>query len=204
MKKATVLFLSLGLAALCCRADDKDKTGQILKCTIDRGIEILKNKETGDEEKLKAYDELLTKNCHTELMAMLALGKEGWTAFTAEQRKEFVSAFLNVMTRSYYNKLNQVDVSNVSVEYRENIKVSDSKRTIKTVIKNSGEGFNVDYKFALRGSDWGIYDLEVEGISLISSYRSQFTDFLKTRSAADLLNELKNGSDKFNTESVVK
>lgn len=204
MKKHAVIFLALCLTTLFCRADGKEETRKMLGKTIDEGIAILKNKEASDEQKLNSYNKLLTENCHTKLMAMLSLGKQGWTSFKPEQQTEFISAFLNVMTRSYYSKLKQVDVSNVSVEYKDNIKVSESKRTLKTVMKNSGEAFNVDYKFALRKGVWAIYDLEVEGISLIASYRSQFTDFLKTKSPAELLAELKTSSDKFKVETVVK
>ncbi len=204
MTKRTFFFVSLFLAASICRADAQNETHNILSRTIDQGIAILKNRSTRDDEKLKAYDRLLTDNCHTELMAMLALGKSGWSAFNEAQRKEFVSAFLTVMTRSYYNKLRQVDVSHVAVEYRENVESGDNKRTLRTVMKNSGEVFSVDYKFALRNGTWGIYDLEVEGISMIASYRSQFTDFLKNKSVTDLLDELKNNNSRFDAERVVK
>ena len=204
MKKYAVVFLSFCLAAVCCRADEQSETQEILSRTIDKGIAILKDKETSDKQKLESYDKLLTENCHTELMAMLSLGKDGWVSFNPEQRKEFISAFLGVMTRSYFNKLSQVDVSHVSVDYKENVKTGATKRTLKTVMKNSGEGFNVYYNFALREGTCGIYDLEVEGISLIASYRSQFTDFLKTKSASDLLAELKNNSEKFDSKTVVQ
>lgn len=202
MKKTKAIFFAICAAALICHADEKSETQKILSRTIDTGISILKNKESSDESKLKAFDKLLKDNCHTELMGMLALGKKGWVSFKPEQRKEFISAFLGVMTRSYYSKLKQVDVSHVSVDYKDNIKTGRNKRNIKTVMKNSGEGFDVDYKFALRKGSWAIYDMEVEGISLIASYRSQFTDFLKTKSAADLLSELKNNSARFDAEVV--
>jgi len=204
MRKSKLYFIALCLSAILCRADAGEDTRKMLEATIDRGIEILKNKASSDEEKLKAYDALLTEKCHTELMAMLALGRTGWTALNASQRQEFIAAFLSVMTRSYYNKLSQVDVSNVAVDYKENIEVSESRRTLRTVMKNSGDGFNVDYKFALRDGDWAIYDLEVEGISLVASYRSQFNDFMKTKSAVELLNELKNNNRKFEAECVVQ
>ncbi len=204
MKKRTLLCVALCLTAFFCRADAQRETHKILSRTIDRGIAILKDTRATDDEKLKAYDRLLTDNCHVELMAMLALGRAGWTALSAGQQKEFIAAFLAVMTRSYYNKLGRVDVSHVSVDYGENIDAGANKRTLKTVMKNSGSGFNVDYKFALRNDAWGIYDIEVEGISLIASYRSQFTDFLKSRPAAELLDELKNNNTRFDTASVVK
>jgi phospholipid transport system substrate-binding protein len=135
---------------------------------------------------------------------MLALGKKGWVSFMPDQRVEFTKAFITLMTRTYYNKLSQADVTNVKVTYKDNIEVSKSKRTLKTVMSNSDEGFDVDYKFALRQDHWAIYDMEIEGISLIASYRSQFTDFLKTRSAADLLTEMQSNEQKFTAKTVVK
>ncbi|MFO7937171.1 MAG: ABC transporter substrate-binding protein [Kiritimatiellia bacterium] len=202
MKTLSFITAAVLLGTVFCRAGEQRETRKILSLTIDQGIAILKNKESSDEQKLDSFDKLLTEKCHTELMAMLALGKKGWISFSPEQRKEFVSAFLKIMTRSYYNKLKQVDVSRVSVDYKENVKTGKSKRILKTVMSNSSEGFKVNYKFALRKGEWRIYDLEVEGISLIASYRSQFTDFLKTKSPADLLSELRDDSAKFEAEVV--
>lgn len=204
MKKKRVVLFALCVAAFISRGDEKSETHAVLSRTLDAGIAILKNKESSHEQKLDAYNKLLIENCHTDLMAMLALGKAGWTALKAGQRDEFVSTFLSVMTRSYYNKLNQIDVSGVAVDYRENLKTGKTKRTLKTVMKSSGDGVVVDYKFTLRRGRWAVYDLEVEGISLIASYRSQFTDFLKTKSALELLTELKQNSKQFDTDTVVK
>lgn len=187
-----------------CQADAAKETRTMLENTINQGLEILKCSESSDEQKLKAFDGLLLKNCHTDLMSMLSLGKSGWEAFTPEQRTEFTTAFVNLMTRTYYTKLKQADVSAVVVDYKDNIEVSSSKRSIKTVMGQAGDGFNVDYKFALRKDRWAIYDMEVEGISLIASYRSQFTDFLKSKSAAALLAEMQSNEQEFSAKTIVK
>ncbi len=202
MRKLIALGVALCLTAQLCRGGADEDTRLTLERTIDKGVAILKNKAISDQDKLKAFDTLLSQNCHTELMAMLSLGRAGWTALDKKERDEFVKAFLGVITRSYYNKLSQVDVSHVAVDYLDNIKLSDTRRMIRTVMKNSGEGFKVDYKFALRDKSWAIYDIEVEGISLIASYRSQFDDFIKSSSASALLNELKNNNRRFEAEAV--
>jgi phospholipid transport system substrate-binding protein len=202
-----LIFLSLVMfitTDICLADDALGVTECILKSTINQGIDILKNKESSDEQKLQSFDTLLAEKCHTDLMSMLALGKKGWVSFMPDQRVEFTKAFITLMTRTYYNKLSQADVTNVKVTYKDNIEVSKSKRTLKTVMSNSDEGFDVDYKFALRQDHWAIYDMEIEGISLIASYRSQFTDFLKTRSAADLLTEMQSNEQKFTAKTVVK
>ena len=203
-KAGVILGLALFLTAGLCRADAKIETEKILKETINQGIEILKNKETNDDQKLKAFDILLQGSCHTGLMSMLVLGKKGWGAFNSGQRNEFTASFVKLLTRTYYSKLKQADVTDVEIEYKENIEVSKSKRLIKTVMGESGEGFEVDYKFGLRKGRWAFYDMEVEGISLIASYRSQFTDFLKTKSPAELLKEMKSNQQKFTAKAVVK
>jgi phospholipid transport system substrate-binding protein len=202
MRKLIALGVALCLTAQFCRGGADEDTRLALERTIDKGVAILKDKAICDQDKLKAFDTLLLQNCHTELMAMLSLGRAGWMTLDKKQRDEFVKAFLGVITRSYYNKLSQVDVSHFAVDYLDNIKLSDTRRTIRTVMKNTGDGFKVDYKFALRGKNWAIYDIEVEGISLIASYRSQFADFIKNSSASALLSELQNNNRRFEAEAV--
>jgi len=205
MNKITLAFLTAAFFSVTgfCGVDAKAETDNILKKTISQGIEILKGKETSDAQKLKLFDGLLDQSCHTDLMSMLALGRQGWGVFKTEQRKEFTIAFVNLMTRTYYSKLNQADVTNVKVEYKDNIEISKSKRTLKTLMSSSDNGFEVCYKFALRKGRWAVYDMEVEGISLIASYRSQFTDFLKSKSPAELLLEMKSNDEKFSAVKVV-
>jgi len=204
--KKTAIFLSAALLSVTgfCQDDAAKETRKILEETINQGVDILKCKESSDEQKLKAFDGLLLKSCHTDLMSMLSLGKSGWEIFSPEQRTEFTTSFVNLMTRTYYTKLKQADVTDVKIDYKDNIELSKSKRSIKTVMGQAGDGFNVDYKFALRNDRWAIYDMEVEGISLIASYRSQFTDFLKTKSAAALLTEMQSNEQEFTAKTIVK
>jgi len=178
-------------------------TREIVERTITRGIAILKDRETTDDQKMSAFDGLLEKNCHTELMSMLALGKTGWASLSAQQRGAFTKAFVDLIKRTYYGKLNQSDVTQVDVSYTDNTEVSATKRNVKTVMKNSGSDYHVDYKMAWRDDKWAIYDLEVEGISLIASYRSQFDDFLKSKTVAELIENLECKDQKFQMETVI-
>jgi len=206
MKKTALSVLALTLipTAAFCQQDAKSVTRAIVERTVTKGVAILKDRETTDAQKLSAFDSLLDENCHTDLMSMLALGKTGWASLNTQQRTQFTKAFVDLMKRTYYGKLNQTDVSHVEVIYKDNIEVSQSKRNLQTVMKNSGSGFNVDYKFALRNERWAIYDMEVEGISLIASYRSQFDDFLKRKSAAELIRSLESKDPSFQVETVIK
>lgn len=206
MKKTVTRFLTLTLFATMALAqeDAKQITQAIMERTLNQGIAILKESQTTDAQKLSAFDGLLEESCHTDLISMLALGKTGWAALDAQQRVEFTKAFFELVKRTYYAKLSQLDVSNVTIVYKENAELSATKRNITTTMKNTGSGFSVDYKFALRNERWAIYDMEVEGISLIASYRSQFDDFLKTKSSVELIKSLESKDQNFTVEAFVK
>ncbi len=206
MKKTAILILVLALitTAAFSQQDAKSVTRAIVERTVTKGVAILKDSQTTDAQKLSAFDSLLDENCHTDLMSMLALGKSGWDSLNTQQRTDFTKAFVDLMKRTYYGKLNQSDLSRVEVIYKDNIEITPTKRNLQTVMKNSTSGFNVDYKFALRNQRWAIYDMEVEGISLIASYRSQFDDFLKRRSAAELIRSLESKDPSFQVETVIK
>ncbi|MDD2598935.1 MAG: ABC transporter substrate-binding protein [Kiritimatiellae bacterium] len=206
MKKTITRALALALFATAALGQESAKlaTQAIMERTLNQGIAILKDSQTTDAQKLGLFDGLLEESCHTDLISMLALGKNGWAALDAGQRVEFTKAFFELMKRTYYGKLSQLDVTNVKVFYRDNIELGTAKRNIQTTMKNSGSGFSVDYKFALRNERWAIYDMEVEGISLLASYRSQFDDFLKTKSPAELIKSLESKDQSFTVDAFDK
>lgn len=166
-------------------------TQQLLQDTMDRGTEILTNGALSVDQKMEAFEVLLKERCHTELMAKLVLGKSGWAALTEEQKPEFVSAFIQMVTRSYYNKLNMADVSVVKIAYGENEELSPVKRTLKAQVSDASMSYGLEYNFAQIDGRWGIYDLKIEGISLLASYRAEYSDYLVQNSGESLIALLK-------------
>ncbi|MFA7172757.1 MAG: ABC transporter substrate-binding protein [Kiritimatiellia bacterium] len=206
MNKTIMRICALALFATAALGQEsaKSATQDIMERTLNQGIAILKDSQTTDAQKLGLFDGLLEANCHTDLISMLALGKAGWAALDAQQRVEFTKAFFELMKRTYYGKLSQLDTANVTIIYNENSEISATKRSIKTTMRNTGSGFSVDYKFTLRNERWAIYDMEVEGISLLASYRSQFDDFLKIKSPAELIKSLESKEQSFTVEAFDK
>jgi phospholipid transport system substrate-binding protein len=179
------------LAGLSFAQDAETITQDMLKHTIDRSTSILSDEETTVEQKQDAFDVLLLEVCQSDLMTKLALGRAGWVELSEEQRKEFISVFIQVLTRSYYNKMEMADISSVNISYTGNEKLSANKRKLTTVIADDVSSYRVEYMFANYGGRWGIYDMSIDGISLLTSYRSQFADNLKNHSAIELLEELR-------------
>jgi len=187
MKKILLVLVGLVVCSGFAAEDASEVTQRLLKETMDRGIEILKDASLDDDHKMTTFQGLLRERCHTELMAKLVLGKSGWTSLSEEQRPEFISAFIQMMTRSYYTKMSMADLSTVEISYAENEEISAKKRVLKAFIKDETDIYHLEYKFALIDDHWGIYDLVIEGISLLASYRSEYSDYLKQHSGAELI-----------------
>lgn len=190
--------LALILFPICvCLADGEKETRAILEKTIDKGVAILRDNSLDNDAKIKAFDTLLNESCHLELMAMLSLGKTHWIAFTPEQRVEFINSYTQLLIRSYYDKVKQVNPDQIAVEYSKNDPLSKTKRSLEAIMRTGDSTLKVVYKFTKRKTGWGVYDVEIEGVSLIVSYRSQFNDFLATRTPAELLAELNKDDNGF-------
>lgn len=182
--------------------DGREATQRLIERTVSRGIEILQDGTLDDAARLASFDDLLDEVCDLELMARLTLGRNGWAAFNREERREFTFSFRDLLKHSYYGKLAQQDATNFSVDYTANRKVSDTRRELAAVMRGGAYRFEVLYKFYLRDGKWLIYDIEVDGISLIASYRAQFADFLARRSPSDLLAELRRPESQFLPDDV--
>ncbi len=191
MKKFLLVWVGLFVCSGFVFADPASVTQQHLKETMDQSLEILKNAELSYDEKMFSFEALLKERCHSELMAKLVLGRTGWSKLSEEQHPEFISLFIQMVTRTYYSKMDMADVSDVVFSYKKNIELSAKKRLLETVVEDESGSYHVDYKFALIGEDWGIYDLQIEGVSLLASYRSEYSDYLKQHSGTDLIEMLR-------------
>lgn len=197
--RGILAFFVVPVLALAGRAGDDDAAAvrKALQRTIDAGVEILRDKTLDDAGRLARFDTVLAEACHLELMAKLALGKGGWAVFDDAQRESFVASFRDLIKRSYYGKVAQQDMESFAVEYTANEEIAKGKRSLAAMMKTRTSRIEVVYKFYVRDNIWRIYDVEVEGISLIASYRSQFDDFLANRTAAELLAEMKKSESCF-------
>jgi phospholipid transport system substrate-binding protein len=192
MRAGRIVLMAV-LASSVCLAEEAEQTRQVLERMIAKGIAILKDPQLDDAGKQKRFDGLLEESGHLELMAKLALGKNGWESLREADRPAFIKTFTDVVKRSYYDKLAGQDAATFTTEYTRNESLGKGKRALTAVMKSADTQIEVIYKLCLREERWGIYDVEVEGISLVASYRSQFDDYLAKHAPADLIAELKKG-----------
>ncbi|MFC1895951.1 phospholipid-binding protein MlaC [Thermodesulfobacteriota bacterium] len=113
-----------------------------------------------------------------------------WRIFTPKQRMEFTDVFSDFLGNTYLDKV-QGGYDQEQVSYLSDDTMSETKAVVKTAIKRSNGDIPLDYSVRLTDGAWRIYDVNIEGVSLVKNYRTQFNKFLINKSPAELIERLR-------------
>jgi phospholipid transport system substrate-binding protein len=120
--------------------------------------------------------------------ARRALGAH-WNARTPQEREEFVRLFADLLDRAYVGKIDLYQGE--KVRYAGDT-IEGDQATVKTrILTKQGSEMPVDYRMHLQGSRWLVYDVIIEGVSLVSNYRTQFNKVVQTESYQSLVQKLR-------------
>jgi phospholipid transport system substrate-binding protein len=118
-------------------------------------------------------------------MAKLSIGKAHWSKFNAKQRAEFTTFFTEQFQSFYIDKLDLF--SDEKVIFKPATVVKKRKVQVPTVLLSKGKEYSILYKMSNTRAGWKIYDIAIEGVSLVHTYRSQYNHILKSGKIEDLL-----------------
>jgi phospholipid transport system substrate-binding protein len=191
MKTLLFALLSLFILSTAVNADDKDAAERFLKCKLDAVFAVLQIEDLHQEAKKKAVIGIVTPMFDFALMAKLSLGKKYWPGLTATQQQRFTELFIKRLRDSYLENLTAYTDERVVYEPAVQAK---TKILIPTYLISKQKKISMHYKLYPSESEWKIYDVEIQGVSIIRSYRSQFSEILKNGTAEDLLLKLENST----------
>ena len=121
-------------------------------------------------------------------MSRRALGRH-WQELNESQQQEFVKLFADLLERAYVSKIEQY--SGEKIDYVGE-SVEGDMATVKTqIMTKQATQVPVDYRLLHKGDRWLVYDVLVEGVSLVLNYRTQFDHILQTSSYDELVRRLK-------------
>jgi phospholipid transport system substrate-binding protein len=121
-------------------------------------------------------------------MARRSLGTH-WNARTPEERREFVALFADLIDRAYFSKIDLYQGE--KVRYGSET-VDGDQATVKTaIIGKDGKEIPVDYRMHQSSGRWTVYDVNIQGISLVANYRTQFNRVVTTESYESLVQRLR-------------
>jgi len=168
-------------------ADDKDVAKKLLESKVESAIAVLQKNNLDQEEKNKHIIEIVTPLFDFPLMAKLSLGRKYWPGLTKEERQRFTELFTQRLKASYLDKLtlytDEKVVFKTPVQEKRKIK-------IQTELISKDNTISMLYKFHESTNSWLIYDIEIQGVSIISTYRSQFDQVLSKGTIDELLTKL--------------
>jgi len=174
-------------------ADDKKEAEEVLKGKLEAVILVLEKKALNEEIKKKEIAEIVTPMFNFSLMSKLTLGKKHWPGFTKEQKEKFTDLFTKRLKDSYLDKM--MLYTDEKIEYKESVQVG-KKVQIPTILTSKDNKISMLYKLYKSKQGWRIYDIEIQGVSLISTYRSQFDEILRNKTVDDLLAKLEKPENK--------
>ena len=163
-----------------------------LKGAIDRVVKIVEDPSLKGDDRVadrraavrKIADEIFDFN----EIARRALARH-WQPLTDKQRAEFVSLFSDLLERSYMSKIELYGGEKIQYVGE---RVDGEIATVATrIVTKNGTEVPIDYRLLKKGDRWLVYDVNIEGVSLVSNYRTQFNKIIQTASFEDLIQKLR-------------
>lgn len=181
-----VLFvLLLSAPAL---ADGPAEAGELVKTKVNSVMEILKDKTLDKAGRDEQIIQIVTPIFDYRAMAKLSLGKKHWPQLSKENQSAFSELFIARLKKSFLEKLNiYTDEQIVYGEPQQKGK----KVHVPTILISKDSRIEMLYKLYRKPEGWKVYDVEVGGVSVIQTYRSQFDDALNEGTIEGLLEKLK-------------
>lgn len=112
-----------------------------------------------------------------------------WRSLTPAQRSEFVETFSDLIERAYMSKIELY--SGEKIQYPGERVEGDVATVATRILTKKGAEVPIDYRMLKRGERWRVYDVSIEGVSLVASYRTQFNNVIRTSSYDELLRKMR-------------
>jgi phospholipid transport system substrate-binding protein len=193
MKRLLYAVLVLFITAQTGLTEDKNSAKKILAGKLDAAMVVLQKKDMGQQEKDRQIIEIVRPIFDFPLMAKLSLGRKYWPGLSKEHKVKFADLFIKRLEASYLEKLSLY--TDETVVYKTPVQ-NGRKVEIPTEVISKDKIISMTYKLYKSKRNWKIYDMEIEGISIIVTYRSQFDQILDKGTFDDLLLKLETPENK--------
>jgi phospholipid transport system substrate-binding protein len=184
----TTFFLcTLVLGPLLSREASAGPALDRLRTTVNQALEILKSGQAGETRRNMLRQTLLPR-FDFPVMARSALG-HNWNSFNPAQKDQFVKLFQRLMENNYIDKIESYQQA--QVQFISEVPQNDRVVLVTSVVHSSGQQHSMDYRLIARQGDWRVFDIVIEGVGLITNYRSQFSEILAQNGPDGLISMLR-------------
>lgn len=165
-----------------------------VKKTVDEVVKIVSDKELKKNDKKRR--QLLKKTISVIFdyneMAKRSMGKH-WNQRSAAEKKQFADLFASLLENSYASKIESYN--NEKIVYLKETQDGDYAELKSKVVTVKRDEFTLDYRMINENGTWMVYDVVIEGVSLVSNYRTQFNKIITTDGYPALVKKLQTKTD---------
>lgn len=155
---------------------------------LDNVFGILRSPDFNLDRDKQRIDDAVSIAFDSNTIAQSALAAN-YRELSAEQRAEFETLFFNILKSTYIERLDAYTDETVEITDEE---TDGNRGTVKSLVYTTNSDIAVDYSLRQRPNGWFIYDIIVEDVSLLSSYRSTYRSIIRRSGVDGLLNDLRN------------
>ncbi len=175
-----------------------DSPRKVVEGAISEIVEVMNQKGASEDDRRHRIAEIAYANFDFDTMSKLVIARP-WRKFTKEQRSEFVGEFKTHLARSYGRRLSRFEGVDVAVtsevaEQRGDVTINSE------VVGGQFGGVVIAYRMRGKTGRWLVIDVIIEGVSLVSNFRSQFKPIVSQGGAEELLRRLKDKNDVLQAE----
>jgi phospholipid transport system substrate-binding protein len=165
-----------------------------VKKTVDEVVKIVSNAEMkkNDTKRRQALKQAISVIFDYTEMAKRSLGRD-WNDRTPAERKQFVDLFATLLENSYADKIESYH--NEKIEYLNESVDGNYSEVRSNIITATHDEFSLNYMLINENGKWMVYDVVIEGVSLVSNYRSQFNRIISEQGYGELIKKLETRSE---------
>jgi phospholipid transport system substrate-binding protein len=176
---------------------------EAVRTTVSQALRVLRDEELKKpertDERVIRLKEIADSRFDYGEMAKRSLGGQ-WDKLGARDRQEFVDLFTELLTTTYAERINAYSDEEVTFLSEQ---LEGDHAEVKTVMVGKKTETLLDYRLMKKNDDWKAYDVVVDGISLVSNYRGQFTAILRSSSYEHLVEILRDKIAQYNVKTKI-
>lgn len=169
-----------------------------VKQAVDGVVKIISNTELrkDDARRRQELKKAISSIFDYTEMARRSLGRD-WNDRTPAEKKQFVDLFATLLENSYADKIESYN--HEKIEYLNESVDGDYAEVRSRIITRLRDQFSLDYRLMNKNGTWMVYDVVIEGVSLVSNYRSQFNRIISEHGYSGLLKKLEERREEIKT-----
>jgi phospholipid transport system substrate-binding protein len=188
--KTILVFVCMALSQVICAQSPvpmlERATNQIIT-TLKANKSSLKNNPNIIYKAVQTY---IVPNVDVAGMSRSVLGRQAWTKASSAEKAQFSKEFTHLVIRTYASPLAQYSDETVQFLPLRGSLNSRFMRVNSVIVRSQGQNIPLSYSLVSKNGQWKIYDLSVEGVSLLQSFRSQFAQVLQHADVSEVIRQM--------------